>query len=454
MNQSSSSVKLCAIVLIILIFPLFLLANRIDMHIDHNRFLDEDGNTVHQLTYMIPNSQLTFSETEEGLLALVNTTITVIGGEGERRILQDFKQNIGVKDKNIASSDSHYLLDKISLTLNEEQSGLELELKFEDVESEAVFVWSKSLDNLGKKSLLSDLEFSSTIYKGIKHPGLEKFVRGDYEFFVDPSHIYPRGISDTLFIYYEIQNLFPAVDGSSYITEKLRIFNDDYSSEIESNIKIEGSSLDIIQRIPADTLATGYYQIEVNIYDHITKNSETVSDYFVISEKTFIGQSLFKDLEKEYHLLRYFLPSSRFKSWDSLSEEARWNFVDRFWAQNNPNPHSSENDFIRIIRDRIDYANQHFSYFKEGWETDLGRIYIRNGEPTEKEQNVTDSDTRLTRKEYEIWKYRNTNRVYLFIDIQGNGNYRLIYSTNDDLEKVVSNWERYLGDDFDQSKLE
>lgn len=424
------------------------------MHTDYNRFLDAQGNTIHQINYKIPNSQLEFIAAHEGFMATVNVNISVVGQNNERRALQEFKQNIGAQNRDLVDSGLHYFLDKISLTLKQEQSGLKLEIEFQDVNSGNAYLWSEPLINLPNDSLISDLEFSHRVNKNSIHLGLEKFRRGDYEFYVDPAHIYQKGINDTLFIYYEIQNLFPAVDNSAYLTELIRVFNDDYSSEASTNLKVEDTTLDRIQRIPADTLNVGYYQIEILINDLVSHRSASVKDYFVINEKSSIGQSLFKDIEKEHQLLRYFLPTSRFKSWNTMSETAKWNFVDRFWSLNDPNPHTKENEFIESVRERIEYANLNFSYFKEGWETDLGRIYIRNGEPNDREQNVTDTDTKLTRKEFEIWKYRNSNRVYLFIDIQGNGNYRLIYSKNDDMEQTANNWEKYLGEDFDVGKLE
>jgi len=35
-----------------------------------------------------------------------------------------------------------------------------------------------------------------------------------------------------------------------------------------------------------------------------------------------------------------------------------------------------------------------------------------------------------------------------------NGNYKLMYVDNDDLESTNPNWRKYLGSDFDESKLE
>jgi len=434
--------------------PLGMAAQNLEMYLEQNRFLDDGGNTIYHFNYKIPYNQIAFTEIDEGFAAIVDVIISAEDKQGHQAVLNEFSHYIGVRDKETALSRTLYYLDKIELTLSQAQDGIKFMLDFKDRSTEHSFHWSSVLENLPPNSLVSDLEFSYRIVREDPRAGFEKFRRGDYQFYVDPAHIYQRTMNDTIFFYYEIQNLHPAVDQNTYMTETIRIFNDQYESTITNNIRAESKTADMIHKISADTLAAGYYQIEVTVQDRVTNRQNSARDYFVIAERVFATQRLFPDMEKEQQLLRYFLPSTRFRNWDSMSDDAKRNFIDRFWTLNDPNPQTETNEFIKIVRERVQYANQHFSYFRDGWETDLGRIYIRNGEPSEIEKNLTDIDTRLTRKEYQIWRYRDLNMVYLFIDLQGNGNFRLIYSRNDDMEITAGNWERYLGEDFDMSKLE
>lgn len=443
---------ICSWLLILL--PVVIGARNIEMHMEQVRFLDGEGNTIHHLNYKIPNYQLAFVEIDEGFLATVDVSISIENEEGDKTLINEFPHYIGVLNRDSAISRVHNYLDKIELTLSEAQSGLKIHVDFQDRLSEDTFHWSGVLENLNPESLISDLEFSHRIVKEDVRTGFEKFRRGDYQFYVDPAHIYQRTLHDTICFYYEIQNLYKAVDDYTYLTEEVTIFNDNYRTTMTNNIRDYDTIIDMIHRIPADTLKNGYYQIEVTVHDRVTDRKETVSDYFVIYERQFVTQSLFADPAKEYQLMRYFLPSSRFRNWDSFSEEAKRNFIDRFWSMNDPNPQSDVNEFLETVRERISYANQHYTHFRDGWETDMGRIYIRNGEPSEINRDITDADTRLTRKELQIWKYRDLNSVYLFIDLQGHGNYRLIYSRNDDMEHTAGNWMNYLGEDFDMSQLE
>jgi len=59
-------------------------------------------------------------------------------------------------------------------------------------------------------------------------------------------------------------------------------------------------------------------------------------------------------------------------------------------------------------------------------------------------------------KNYEIWKYRMSKIAnYIFIDLITSGDYKLIYSSDDDDgETTYFNWKEYLGNDFDERLLD
>jgi GWxTD domain-containing protein len=164
---------------------------------------------------------------------------------------------------------------------------------------------------------------------------------------------------------------------------------------------------------------------------------------------------IFSDLKKEYKLVSYFLSYQQKKYYNSLNNKNKSAYLETFWSAYNPNPISSNNEFLVLIRERIAYCNNHFSHFSDGWETDRGRIYIRNGEPFEIVKGNTSVQTKLTVKEYQIWKYRMEYfRTYIFFDHQGHGDFRIIYSDGDEKEMTVSDWLELLGPEFDLLDLQ
>jgi len=164
---------------------------------------------------------------------------------------------------------------------------------------------------------------------------------------------------------------------------------------------------------------------------------------------------VFDNLKEEYKLVSYFLSPNQRRYYKKLDKENKWDYVSAFWNAQDPIPATEENEFVDILIARIEYCDQHYSHFKDGWKTDMGRILIKHGKPFEILKLDTGTDTKFTQKDYQIWKYRITDfRTYIFIDLQQHGDYRLIYSDGDEKESSWADWQSHLGSDFDESLLQ
>lgn len=162
---------------------------------------------------------------------------------------------------------------------------------------------------------------------------------------------------------------------------------------------------------------------------------------------------VFDDMDDEYMLASYFFTTREKQVARALKGENRSRFMGKFWKLLDPNPVSEENEFLMVLRSRIDYANQTFGGFRAGWKTDQGRIYVKYGPPYDILEGETQG-TNYISKEYHIWKYRIHNQfTYIFVDTATSGDMRLIYSRGDETEGSLADWQRYIGPDFDMSLL-
>ena len=75
----------------------------------------------------------------------------------------------------------------------------------------------------------------------------------------------------------------------------------------------------------------------------------------------------------------------------------------------------------------------------KGRYTDRGRIYIKYGEPDE----IYKATWELGSKDREHWYYYSQKMEFVFVDIDGSGNFRLIYSSKED-EPTWPNWYKYI----------
>ncbi|MEO0184646.1 MAG: GWxTD domain-containing protein [candidate division WOR-3 bacterium] len=93
-----------------------------------------------------------------------------------------------------------------------------------------------------------------------------------------------------------------------------------------------------------------------------------------------------------------------------------------FWKQYDPTPNTEYNEKEREYFERIDYAQEHFSFGDKGWRSDRGRIYVKYGPPDE----IQSRPYELSSKPYEIWLYYRLNLKFIFYDRHGFGEYLLI----------------------------
>jgi len=117
----------------------------------------------------------------------------------------------------------------------------------------------------------------------------------------------------------------------------------------------------------------------------------TIDRPVLLQKKGFV----FSNLKDESKLVGYFLTSQQKNDFKKLTNEAKWQYISEYWRSKGYHFGSQPNhglinvcggyinEFHQGIVERIEYANKHFSHFKNGWETDRGKVYIKYGEPFE-----------------------------------------------------------------------
>jgi GWxTD domain-containing protein len=130
---------------------------------------------------------------------------------------------------------------------------------------------------------------------------------------------------------------------------------------------------------------------------------------------------------------------------DRLSLTAKRRFLTEFWSKRDPTPNTPRNETREQFYAGITYANRTFREggrgTEEGWRTDRGRIYAKNGPPDE----IFRRQQQGYAPPYEIWRYsRGKGRYYIFADRTGVGGFKLM-SSNDLQEIGDPSWQRILG---------
>ncbi len=125
-----------------------------------------------------------------------------------------------------------------------------------------------------------------------------------------------------------------------------------------------------------------------------------------------------------------------------LTMTGKREFLVQFWERRDPTKGTSRNEFKEDYIERLVKAKINFSFGEtEGWRTDRGRILLLYAAPDFIDRLPGLSD----RNANETWYYETLQGgcLFIFIDLNDNGRYRLIHSTHRD-EVDNPDWESYL----------
>jgi len=178
---------------------------------------------------------------------------------------------------------------------------------------------------------------------------------------------------------------------------------------------------------------------------------------FVFSHPVTVEQ---KDLAPKYRdwlkLVDYIITDQEREVFLKLNRDSdREAFIETFWKMRDPTPGTPENEYKEEIVKRFEYANTNYKRgsSREGWQTDMGRIYIILGPPASIER--LEGKTGIV--PCQIWTYYgDVNKglpahfVLIFFQKSGVGEFKLYDPLADGPYSLLENkrevdWEDYEG---------
>jgi GWxTD domain-containing protein len=244
---------------------------------------------------------------------------------------------------------------------------------------------------------------------------------------------------DTVYFYYEGYGLAP--DTSQYGLEVwvVRRGRGQTDTAVRSGLLIRdkrGGNVSSAFGLSVKGLERGVHTLMVAITDLTTHRSAgSERDFFVATaadtqEKVAPRLEGMGERERRYYReVQYLTTPKQHAFYEALSDSGKEAFLASFWAKHNLT------EFAR----RMEYVEQKYRRPRDpGVKTDRGRVYVKYGEPDAIEQKVIETDLRPR----EYWHYYGTGYVFIFIDIRGDGNYRLAYTSS--REEPPTGLEQYL----------
>jgi GWxTD domain-containing protein len=403
------------------------------VNFEHYRSFKPTGNTVFETAYSITYDQLNFSRKEYGFQADIKTE-KFLFVKDKWVSLEQFTEHVVTKNEVWTKSDEKSYKDIVEVELS--KGSYRFKLVVTDLNSDNFAEFETDLNVFTNEDAISDLELNSSVEKVLnKENYLPRFQRGGYLFDRAFGHLV-KSSEKSIFITF---NRNPVKNDAMFSYQVQVEFSDDVLWEKKLAAE-DINGFELIE-LPLNDLKEGAYSIKLSVLEkgNIIQSRE---NYFFIKEEKLNRPYLFTDIDDEVEVIKYMVNLRERKRIDNLSKDAKEGYLAKFWAVNNPDPSSENNQFFYDVKSRIDYANKFFTHFKKGWKSDRGRILIKNGMPDQ----TQDFDMSDVIGDFKIWKYDHLNCVYLFYDINTSGTFKLYYASNDEIDTGNHTWKSMIGD--------
>ena len=292
---------------------------------------------------------------------------------------------------------------------------------------------------------VSDIEIAYLI-KNKSKSSFEPFIKDSIEIIPNPSKNFGKE-NKNLYYYLEVLNINQKAlsnIGIQVFVKDLsgkKIISENYDKILNENIN------QLFGMISVDNLINGEYTLEVIFEDSLgvymlgkQKQFNIISDFIASTNaaklsnieflKAKIGIQSLESLDEEFKIIKHFATGRQKRNYKKLtSHEEKVDFLTEFWNLMDPDPSTIDNESRNETMIRVGFVNKKYSVgLKKGFETDRGRVYIVYGKPDEIMRDQYDGDIRPN----EIWRYHNIEGgvIFVFCDVNGSSNFRLIHSTH------------------------
>lgn len=184
-------------------------------------------------------------------------------------------------------------------------------------------------------------------------------------------------------------------------------------------LNLAGRDDDFLLTFNVDDWSPGLYRVNLRAHTLDPARDATASaDVRIDVTRAMLGV----DFDDTIEMLSLIATDEELKPLRNAPLEARTAAWNKFWAARDPDPSTVDNEALLQYLSRVQYVMREFSQFGPGWRSDRGRVYIRYGAP---EQIDTAMDQR-GQGSYEIWRYYTVNRTFVFFDMFGVGDFKLV----------------------------
>ena len=383
-------------------------------YVDAMSFRSHDSTSARIDVYVeIPYEVLKFTAGDPGYVARYEITVDVLDGSGEEIFEKSWNEEVRTKTFEETQGRKQYSLTQRSISIV--PGAYTLRVQLHEIESERHFIREKKIeipDYARSPFSISDIMLVNRAASETGHVSIAPNVSGNL-------YDLPHGF----FVFFEAYNTSPA--DSVQITYSILNRKAVCIYSQTERRRLDGPTSQIVARIDSAQFQLGAYDLEVEA--RTIPRSPNTSSYTVQKDRGFVMRwanvpLTMTDLDLAIRQAKYLATEQEYDAMTGAKtlEEKQKLFIE-FWQKRSASKDLQHNDYMEQYYSRVQYANEHFAHYIEGWRTDMGMVFILLGPPNSVDRHPFDEDT----KPYEIWSYYDYNTRVVFVDNTGFGDYRL-----------------------------
>ena len=413
---------------------------RIDLDYAVFKYLPDVNKSYLEIYYSLEQKELEYLQQPKGYGAVVSLELTLKDQKGGTVKEKNWQIGNLVEDTAKVLSSDAQLIDVLGDTLP--AGTYSLELKTLDLNSNKAGVKKAQLflpDFKTDSLQLSDIQLALDLKEDTTEV---KFNKSGMKVLPNPrrEYIAKQGL---LYLYAEVYNLrFDSEGNKKGYSLSFSVLDSnssnpkDYGSMIHTK---PGNTAVVVSALNVGSLLPGNYFLQVSAKDLDSGEETKKTKPFRVLASPVLEAAGEPGTEEEAKNLRkilsYIATRDELRMYDQLNLSGKRQFITEFWKKKDPDPSTPENEFKIEYYRRWEEAQRKYSTTKEGkdswkkdgWKTDMGRVYIIYGEPDNIERYPLTIDSKAWEKWY--YDYIQGGVFFIFVDEQGYGVYRLAHST-------------------------
>ncbi|HDQ98848.1 MAG TPA: GWxTD domain-containing protein [candidate division WOR-3 bacterium] len=396
------------------------------LSVDWAAFAGSGDSTRVEVFYAVPYGMLDYSEFEGGLEAMFAVRFELRGTGFEQEAT--LYRRAAIESFAAAEAAKRSFVDGFSLAVLPGRYSLRVTLLGLDEPAEAeepgMVELDAHADSISVPAFTGRPDLSTLqLAAGIIHDT----VTGGFSVVPNPARSFGGDGAERVFFYCEGYNLSAAADSYNLKVAIVRAAAPE-TLVASPQTRFKGARVQTAAALGLSVagLVPGDYRLAVVLDDRATGARAERSARFRIAgeeEERASGVTYrlqMTQLEAHYHDRLEFIASPReLAYYEALSDSGKQVFLTRFWSRHN----------LAEFARRMETARERYRVAgTDGIRTDRGRIYIKYGEPDGIERREIEVD----RRPREYWRYFNQGYAFVFVDVTGSNDYRLVWTNSPD----------------------